>query len=70
MVAQDKHPTESHVVDAASELLKASKHKVCDVQHSIKCYSDEITHTVQTKPLLSLLVAGGIGFILSALLKR
>lgn len=72
---------EAHVAQAASALLKEGKkmanglyhdgiHKVSDMQESIKGYSDEVAHKVHAKPLMSLLIAGGIGFILSAIFHR
>ncbi|MDP1604214.1 MAG: DUF883 C-terminal domain-containing protein [Legionella sp.] len=76
-----KNQNESHVVEAANELLKESKkkanelyeegkHTFDNVQKSIKTYSDDVVHKVHAKPLTSLLIAGGIGFILSSLLRR
>ena len=58
-----------HVKESASDLYEESKRKVSDVQDSLQDYSDELIKTVKDKPLISLLVAGGIGFILSSLLK-
>lgn len=72
---------EAHVSKAASELLhegkkmahelyQDGKNKVCHVHESLKEYSDDLAHKVHKKPITSLLIAGGIGFILSAILRR
>jgi ElaB/YqjD/DUF883 family membrane-anchored ribosome-binding protein len=71
----------SHVVDAASELLNEGKklahelyeegiNKVGDAEDHVKKYSDELLKKVQENPLSSVLIAGGIGFLLSKLLKK
>ena len=71
----------SHVGDAASELLNEGKklanelyedglHKVSEAEASIKEYSDDLLVKVQKNPLTSILIAGGIGFLLSSLLKK
>lgn len=60
--------------EKASELYHDGMKKVCDVHENlhehIKEYSEELTKTVHEKPLTSLLIAGGIGFILAALLRK
>lgn len=71
----------ANINEAASELLHAGKrkanelweegmHTLNDAQDSIKSYSHEMVHKVQEKPLKSLLIAAGIGFLLSTLLRR
>lgn len=71
----------AHVVEAATELLNESRklahefyedslHKVGDVQESAKEYSDELLNKVKKNPLASVLIAGGIGFLLSSLFKK
>ena len=81
MDINERNQQESHVIDAANALLKESKKKVNElyeegrhsidhVQQSIKCYSDDVVHKVHAKPITSLLIAAGIGYILSSLLNR
>lgn len=71
----------AHVSEAATELLNESKklvnelyedgcHKVCEAQDSVKEYSDELVKKVKENPLASILIAGGVGFLLSALLRK
>jgi ElaB/YqjD/DUF883 family membrane-anchored ribosome-binding protein len=71
----------SHVAEAASELFNEGKklaqelydeglHKVNDVQDHTKEYTDELIKKVREKPLASLLIAAGVGFLLSSLLKK
>ncbi|KTD22319.1 Bacterial protein of uncharacterised function (DUF883) [Legionella lansingensis] len=54
----------------ANELYEEGKNRIHEVQNNIKEYSDQIAHRVHEKPLLSLLIAGGVGFLLSMLLRR
>ncbi|CEK10800.1 hypothetical protein [Legionella hackeliae] len=54
----------------ANELYEEGKNRVYDVQNNIKDYSNKVADRVQERPIISLLVAGGIGFVLSALLRR
>ncbi len=71
----------SHVADAASDLLNEGKKyahelyeeglsKVNEAEDSVKKYSDDLLKKVQENPLTSVLIAGGIGFLLSKLLKK
>ena len=71
----------SHVADAASELLSEGKkyahelyeegmHKVSAAEDSVKKYSDDLLKKVQENPLTSVLIAGGIGFLLSKILNK
>lgn len=71
----------SHVSHAASELLHEGKKlahelyeegldKMGDAQREAQEYSDEILKKVKENPLTSILIAGGIGFLLSKLLKK
>ena len=71
----------SHVQDAAINLLNESKkfanelyedgvHKVGEVEGNLKEYSDQLLKKVQENPLSAILIAGGVGFILSRLLKK
>ncbi len=70
-----------HIEAAASQLLKEGKkkvnnlyeegiHKANDVEESIKEYSDNLLKKIQENPLTSVLIAGGIGFLLSKLMKK
>ncbi|BCA95392.1 hypothetical protein TUM19329_17530 [Legionella antarctica] len=71
----------SHVADAASDLLNEGKkyahelyeeglNKVSEAEDSVKKYSDDLLKKVQENPLTSVLIAGGIGFLLSKILKK
>jgi len=71
----------SHIVDAASELLHEGKKKVnelyenqtqkiAEVEENIKSYSEDLSHKVKESPLTSLLIAGGIGFLIASILKK
>lgn len=71
----------SHVSEAAAELLDESKkfaHELYDdglkkagkVQKEAEVYTDELLAQVRENPLKAVLIAGGIGFLLSALLRK
>ena len=71
----------AHIREAATDLLNEGKkmanelyaegvHKVCETQDTVKEYSDDLLEKVKENPLASVLIAGGIGFLLSALLKK
>jgi len=53
----------------ASELYNEGMHKVTDVEENMKEYSDKLMLKVKENPLTSVLIAGGIGFLLSKILK-
>jgi ElaB/YqjD/DUF883 family membrane-anchored ribosome-binding protein len=73
--------TKAQVGDAANELLNESKKranelyedgitKLTEAEQQIKDYSEQLVTKIQEKPLTSILIAGGIGFILSRLLRK
>lgn len=66
-MANDLYEEGKHRVHDAQEHIKT---KVQDAQEHMKGYSNEIAHKVHEKPLTSLLIAGGIGFLLAAILRR
>ena len=59
-----------HGKKVANELYDEGMHKVGNVEETAKEYSDELLTHIQRKPLVSLLIAGGIGFLLSTLFKK
>ena len=81
MNKNDGRNTRSHVGEAANNLLEEGKklanelykdglNKVSEAEDNVKEYSDELLKKVQENPLTSILIAGGIGFLLSTLLKK
>jgi ElaB/YqjD/DUF883 family membrane-anchored ribosome-binding protein len=67
--------------DAASDLLNDGKRFVNELHNealntakkaedSVKEYSDQLLKKVQENPLASVLIAAGVGFLLSSLLKK
>jgi ElaB/YqjD/DUF883 family membrane-anchored ribosome-binding protein len=78
---QNAHAQHSHVAEAATTLLNESKKlaselyedglkKVGVAQDDLQHYSDELLDKVRKNPLKSILIAGGIGVLLSALLRK
>lgn len=55
---------------AAKELYKEGLDKVNDAGESVKEYSDGLLKKVQKRPLASMMIAGGVGFLLSLILKK
>lgn len=55
------------VKNKASDIYE---HTVCEAHDHIKHHTDNLVKHVHEKPLSSLLIAGGIGFILSTLLRK
>lgn len=71
----------AHVTEAASDLVNESVKlahelyqeglkKLDDVTHEAKSYSDELLVQVREHPLKAILIAGGVGILLSALLRK
>lgn len=71
----------NHLSDAAGNLLHEGKKlvnelyedgldKVNEAQRSAKQCSDDLLDQVQKNPLTSVLIAAGVGFLLSSLLKK
>lgn len=71
----------SHVREAASDLLDEGKkwanemrdeglNKVNQAEDQFKESTDQLLKKVQENPLSSLLIAGGIGFLLSRILRK
>ena len=69
--AKDKADDVSqHVKETTSHLYKESKDKINDIHDSVNDNKDELVKAIKRKPLQSVLIAGGIGFLLSKLLKK
>ncbi|MBA2652301.1 MAG: DUF883 family protein [Tatlockia sp.] len=60
----------SHLAESASNLYEEGKKKVNSIEDKVCDYSDELITKVKDQPLTSLLIAGGVGFLLSVLLKK
>lgn len=56
--------------DKANSIYHDGKQKIQQTQDNIQDYTDQIIVLVKDKPLASLLVAGGIGFVIAALLRK
>lgn len=71
----------SHVADAASDLLEEGKKwtnevreegmkRACQAEESLKECTDTLLKKVQESPLSSVLIAAGVGFLLSRMLRK
>jgi len=54
----------------ANEMYADSKHKISEVEDHVKEYTDQVSKKVQENPLASVLIAGGIGFLLSKIFRK
>jgi ElaB/YqjD/DUF883 family membrane-anchored ribosome-binding protein len=73
--------SKSHIKEAASELLNEGKkfadelykegaHRVNEAEGNAREYSDQLLKKAKQNPLTTILVAAGVGFILSSLLRK
>lgn len=53
----------------AHELYQEGANRVNEVEEQFKEYSDQLLHKVRKNPFTSVLIAGGVGFLLSKILK-
>lgn len=68
---KDKAESLAHqFTEGTANLYEEGKRKVCDVEESISEHTDVLISKVKEKPITSLLIAGGIGFLLFHLLKK
>ncbi|MFT4059112.1 MAG: DUF883 domain-containing protein [Legionella sp.] len=70
---QQKENTESlahQIREEAEHLYEEGKKTINDLDDTICNYTEELINKVKEKPLTSLLIAGGIGFLVSHLLKK
>lgn len=54
----------------ARALYKDGVHQMDQVEEQVKDLSDDLLKKVQKNPLTSVLIAGGIGFLISLLFKK
>lgn len=62
--------TAERVKEKASDLYEGGKHHLDALESTMEEYSIELIRKVRRHPLSSLLIAGGVGFILSRLMKK
>lgn len=53
----------------ANELYNDGLNKVCEAEDQMKEYSEHLIKKVKENPVSAVLIAGGIGFLLSKILK-
>jgi ElaB/YqjD/DUF883 family membrane-anchored ribosome-binding protein len=54
----------------AHDLYEDGLKKVDEVQHNVQAHSEELLNHVRAHPLKAILIAGGVGMLLSALLRK
>lgn len=71
----------THAKAASKELLEEGQHfahklyeggreKLDEAQKNIQIMTDDVIHKIQEKPVTSLFIAAGVGFVLSKLLSK
>lgn len=79
--AQSANAPKSHVAEAAGDLLNEGKKfanelyqegldKVSEAEENVKEYSDQLLKKVQENPLSSVLIAAGVGFLISKIFHK
>jgi ElaB/YqjD/DUF883 family membrane-anchored ribosome-binding protein len=58
------------VRDTVSDLYEQGKEQLSNLEGCVEEYTDEFLKKVKENPLTSILIAGGIGFIVSRFLKK
>ena len=54
----------------ANNLYEEGVNKVGEAEEQIKKYADELLQKVQEKPMSSILIAAGVGFLLAKMMKK
>jgi hypothetical protein len=54
----------------ATELYEEGLNKLSEAEQQLKGYSETVVNTIKEKPLTTLLIAGGIGYLLSKLFRK
>ena len=71
----------NHMSDAASDLLHEGKklvndiyedgrHRVHEAKDTVIGYSDDLSEKIRKNPMSSVLIAAGVGFMLSIILRK
>lgn len=58
------------VKDTASNVYKESKNKVNDIEDVVSDYTEELVKIIKDKPITSILIAGGLVYLVAKLLKK
>lgn len=59
-----------HIKHSASDLYQSGKEQFTKLEGCLQDCSQEFIKSVKDKPVTSLLIAGGVGFIVAMLLKK
>lgn len=62
--------TSEQLKEKASDIYKDNKEYLNSLEQSMEEYSEQLTSKIKEYPLTSLAIAGGIGFLLSKLLRK
>ncbi|MDR3504385.1 MAG: hypothetical protein P4L79_17595 [Legionella sp.] len=61
--------TIDRVKDKAENISDSVKKQACDVQKNLECNYDELVNQIKEKPIKSVLIAAGVGYLISKFLK-
>jgi ElaB/YqjD/DUF883 family membrane-anchored ribosome-binding protein len=65
-----KGKSKAPVCDVAEDLVQEGLKKTRQTEESIRECSDQLLRKVQENPLASILIAGGVGFLLAKILRK
>lgn len=68
--SQGQHQVRSKDRSTIDEIIDAGTETFNQAQQEINQYTEELVDSIKKHPLKAVLIAGGIGMILSALLKK
>lgn len=57
------------VKDKSEYLSDSVKKQACDVQKNLECNYEELVSQIKEKPIKSVLIAAGVGYLISKFLK-
>ncbi len=68
--ATKKETASKSASSIAEERFEEGKKKISELETEIQVCANKLVRKVQRRPLSALLIAGGVGFILSSLLRK
>lgn len=70
LIADDANRVYDDARKLVTDVYQEGRHQFNDVQQTLRLQSKQLTQIIHEKPLSSILIAAGVGFILATLLRR
>lgn len=61
--------TIDRVKEKAENINDSVKKQACDVQKNLECNYDELVNQIKKKPIQSVLIAAGVGYLISKFIR-